>query len=506
LVYFGLMVLCTVVLLRTAWVADDALITIRSALNFIHGYGPNFNIDERVQAYTHPAWFLLVSGLLLITHNPFLVVWLLSFVCAMLICHLVQTAFARGTWEGSVGVMILLTSKAYVDFMASGLENPLAHVLVAVFVVAALRMITAPTPRLMASLGAIGAAIYLTRPDLFLLVGPIGLAIIFRNRADARRLSVALAVGAIPAIAWTGFSLWYYGFPFPNTAYAKLGTGLSMSERIPQGVAYLADSFSRDRLTMPAIVAGIVFGLRSAGFDRALATGMIGYLIYVVWIGGDFMSGRFLTVPLLAAVVVIVRMQFSRRGLAAAAAAALLLAIPSARLTVLSGADYSDRALTATGIADERGFYFQNSGLMAAGWTALVDGSVENPRAWNEGQRRVLIVCGRLGTTGMAAGLSSHIIDPCGLADPLLARLPPRRDLDLRIGHFARILPAGYHVSVSERANRIEDPDLRDFYDVLRRITRGPLNSRSRFADIVRINLGLSEPANRVRAKFWQNK
>jgi arabinofuranosyltransferase len=143
---------------------------------------------------------------------------------------------------------------------------------------------------------------------------------------------------------------------------------------------------------------------------------------------------------------------------------------------------------------------------MAAGWTALVDGSVENPRAWNEGQRRVLIVCGRLGTTGMAAGLSSHIIDPCGLADPLLARLPPRRDLDLRIGHFARILPAGYHVSVSERANRIEDPDLRDFYDVLRRITRGPLNSRSRFADIVRINLGLSDPANRMRAKFWQNK
>jgi arabinofuranosyltransferase len=135
-------------------------------------------------------------------------------------------------------------------------------------------------------------------------------------------LSVALAVGALPAIAWTGFSLWYYGFPFPNTAYAKLGTGLSMAERIPQGVAYLADSFSRDRLTMPAIVAGIVFGLRSAGFDRALATGMIGYLIYVVWIGGDFMSGRFLTVPLLAAVVVIVRMQFSRRGLAAAAAAA----------------------------------------------------------------------------------------------------------------------------------------------------------------------------------------
>src|SRR6186997_2028230 len=138
------MVLCTVVLVRTAWVADDALITIRSALNFVHGYGPTFNIDERVQAYTHPAWFLLVSGLLLVTHNPFLAVWLLSFVCAILVCHLVQVSFARGAWMGAVGVLILLTSKAYVDFLASGLENPLAHVLVAAFAVVAIRIFVAP--------------------------------------------------------------------------------------------------------------------------------------------------------------------------------------------------------------------------------------------------------------------------------------------------------------------------------------------------------------------------
>jgi arabinofuranosyltransferase len=505
-VYFGLMLLCAVVLLRTAWVADDALITVRSALNFIHGYGPTFNIDERVQAYTHPLWFLLVSGLLLVTHNPFLVVWLLSFVCAVVVCHMVQASFARGPWAGAVGVLALLTSKAYVDFLASGLENPLAHVLIAAYAVVALRIFHAPTFRLTVALAAIGSAIYLTRPDLLLLVAPIGIAVVFRNRADGRRLATALVVGALPAIAWTGFSLWYYGFPFPNTAYAKLGTGLSAWNRFHQAAAYLADSFSRDRLTLPVTAAGILLGLRSAGFDRALAFGIAAYLAYVVWIGGDFMSGRFLTVPLLAAVIVMVRVQFSRFGLAVAALTVLLLALPSARITILSGADYDDKALTDAGIADERGFYFQETGLMSAGWDKLIHGSVDNPRTWTEGQRRVLIVCGRLGGMSLVAGLSSHLIDPCGLSDPLLARLPPRTDMDLRVGHFARILPEGYHLSVSDRANRLEDPDLRDYYEVLRFVTRGPLTSGSRIAEIIRLNLGWSDPAKRVRAKYWRGK
>src|SRR4026209_1215448 len=104
--------LCVVVLVKIAWVADDALITVRSALNFVHGYGATFNIDERVQAYTHPAWFLLVSGLLALVHNPFLVLWTLSFVCALGACVLVAERLGRTFWHGAAGVVLLLMSKA----------------------------------------------------------------------------------------------------------------------------------------------------------------------------------------------------------------------------------------------------------------------------------------------------------------------------------------------------------------------------------------------------------
>ena len=35
-------------LLRTAWLSDDGLITLRTVLNLTHGYGLTFNIAERV--------------------------------------------------------------------------------------------------------------------------------------------------------------------------------------------------------------------------------------------------------------------------------------------------------------------------------------------------------------------------------------------------------------------------------------------------------------------------
>ncbi|HMX74942.1 MAG TPA: hypothetical protein PKE35_11865, partial [Anaerolineales bacterium] len=48
--------------IRTSWVGDDAIITFRSLENFLHGYGPVFNIGERVQTFTHPLWFLLQAA------------------------------------------------------------------------------------------------------------------------------------------------------------------------------------------------------------------------------------------------------------------------------------------------------------------------------------------------------------------------------------------------------------------------------------------------------------
>jgi hypothetical protein len=49
----------------TAWIVEDAFITLRTVDNFIHGYGLRWNIAERVQTYTHPlSMFALTAGAL----------------------------------------------------------------------------------------------------------------------------------------------------------------------------------------------------------------------------------------------------------------------------------------------------------------------------------------------------------------------------------------------------------------------------------------------------------
>jgi arabinofuranosyltransferase len=50
------------VVLRTAWVSDDAFITFRTVDNALNGAGLRWNPAERVQTYTHPLWMLLVLG------------------------------------------------------------------------------------------------------------------------------------------------------------------------------------------------------------------------------------------------------------------------------------------------------------------------------------------------------------------------------------------------------------------------------------------------------------
>ena len=462
-------------LIRTAWISDDAAITLRCVLNLLHGYGATFNIDERVQPYTHPLWFLIISALSVLTRNVFASTFVLSIAVSMTSLRLLLTRVAQNFWAGVLAASMLLLSKAYVDFSTSGLENPLAHLLILAAVLSATSAIT---------FFLICSLVYLTRPDLLVLLVPLGLLVVTQYREAPRRLVQAVAIGAIPAVAWTLFSLYYYGFPFPNTAYAKLGAGIPIIERVIQGGTYLLDSAMRDYVTVPFVIVGMAIGFRGSLLDKALACGSLLYLAFVVSTGGDFMSGRFLTVPLLVAAIIVSRSPLSIRRVQVAAVAFGVLALATINVTVLSGPGYSDSTIGDNGISDERAYYFQRYGLVAA-----PKGTFAQP-AWDLRERSVSIVCGNLGFTGIAGGPAAHLIDQCALADPLLAHLPAERTRQWRIGHFLRQLPTDYEASVAQRANLLTDPRTHAYYVSIRDVTRGRLTSLDRLREVARLTLG----------------
>lgn len=472
-------------LIRTAWISDDAAITLRTVLNFIHGYGPVFNVGERVQAYTHPLWFFLLSGLSLLVGNVFAATFLLSIGVSLYAFWLLLTRVATSLNGALIAGAGLVLSKAYVDFATSGLENPLSHLLILAAVLLALRATEGTASRALPLFFLNCALIYLNRPDLLALVFPLAAFVAWRTaRRQPGRLLRAVLLGALLVLGWTLFSLYYYGFPFPNTAYAKLGTGIGLGERLWQGLAYVLHSIGRDPVTIGFIGAGTAIGLFGTPLGRSLALGILLYLAYVLSIGGDFMEGRFFTAPLLLAAVIVGRCTLQRAGAWALGGGVLVGGLTGIGATLLSDDGYNNEVIYPNGIADERGYYYRRYGLLTAtrGTFQALD--------WTIGARRTEVTCGGLGYSGVYAGPAVHYIDVCGLADPLLARLPARATPNWRIGHFIRQLPTNYQTSVALDRNLLADPGTRAYYEALRSITRGPLDTPERLRQIVRFNLG----------------
>jgi len=62
LVVVGTFAAFTYLFLANSWVGDDAYIMFRVVDNFVNGYGLRWNVANRVQAYTHPLWMLVMTG------------------------------------------------------------------------------------------------------------------------------------------------------------------------------------------------------------------------------------------------------------------------------------------------------------------------------------------------------------------------------------------------------------------------------------------------------------
>jgi arabinofuranosyltransferase len=487
IIIIALLILFLIILIKTAWIGDDSAITLRTVLNFLHGYGPVFNIDERVQGYTHPLWFLLLSVVSLVLRNIFVVTFLSSIVLSVITIWLLIKKITINFWTGIIGLSILFLSKAYTDFSTSGLENPLAHVLILLGVIFGIKAIKTGTMRDQIIFFLMCSAIYLTRADLLVIFSPFAILVMYKTYRSFYKLVIIMSVSALPVMIWTLFSIFYYGFPFPNTAYAKLGTGIPHIEMFHQGLLYFSDSLSRDPITLIMSVVGIIIGLMMSPVCKTLALGSTLYLFYIISIGGDFMSGRFFTVPLLISVIII---SISNLRLSLRIILTVIISISgmlSLNLLLFKSNGPFLPVVSSYGIADERNFYFQRFGLLPA-----KSGTFSEP-IWESGVliNKTAVIGGGLGFFSIYSGPSVHVIDKLALTDPLLARLPSIYNPTWRIGHFERSIPENYIESCLTGKNLLTDTLTSNYYESIRTVTRGQLFTIERMNEILRLNIGL---------------
>ncbi len=492
-----------------AWMVDDAFITLRTVDNFVSGRGLVWNVGERVEVYTHPLWMFVMSVPYAVTREPFYTTLLLSLAVCLASLFAIRRAFARASmpaWSAAFAVALLVCSKAIMDWSSSGLENPLTGLLLALFYgdfLFAPEAEADPAPR-NARMFVWAGLSFVNRQDTFLLVLPACLHLAYAHRRAWRTalLKPALLGAALPA-AWLAFSLVYYGSPFPNTLYAKFrGVGLTRAEVFGAAFLYFYKTLITDAITHVVMGLALALSLRDGTRrERSAALGVAAYLLYVVCVGAatTHMMGRYFSGPMmLSALLCASRLRAPRDAGALVAVAALLMVVSPASPFKVATPAYAVGGPGDWDVLDLRQNTFNEGGASLTSFhiprrlphhpwfeagrvfrdspERVHVGGIENNRA--------------MGYCGFAAGPGKYIIDTLGLTDPLLARLPREPGSVWNPGHVLRAIPDGYVESVRTGENRLTDPALREVYDGLRLITRGPIFTAARLRAIWRLNTG----------------
>ncbi len=536
-VCFGLMVL------GVSYLDEDAFISFRVVDNFVNGYGLRWNVDERVQVFTHPLWVLLLIPLHALFRDIAVASYSLSWSLSCAAFLLVGARLSKRRKLLFFCLLLpLLVSQSFTDYTSSGLENPLVFLWLALL---ARQLFNEQVSLRRVALLAAFAAI--SRPDTPLMFLP-ALAWLFWV-TPWRRALVECFIGALPALLWALFALGYYGVFFPNPKYAKLNGGVDRSVYLEHGVLYLLDVLRNDTATFvglvlaPCFIGAVMLARGRAVLRRSRASsaesaplssargshpwraaltqpasqraalllgGVVLYELYVVWIGGDFMAGRhwaapyFLTVSTLSlwsaqqpadredqlSLALVVVVLFARFGVQPLIA----------ERDVIQERSQDRYAMIRSGQLRVQRFncgFFEalfapRGGPEKHSWSRR--GLKDRDRA-REFKRRhpgqnYVVDFSAAGKAPFFAGPEVIYVDTLGIVDPLLARLPDADGKVRIIGHLGRKLPRGY-VEARRTGNLSRmDPKLAQYYHHLRQLTSAPLFSRERWRQIVGWNIG----------------
>ncbi len=485
------------VVLPSAWTDEDVWITLRAVDNFVHGYGLGWNAYERVQVFTHPLWMLVLSAAFYVTREGYFTTLAISFVCSVALFPVVWRRWRVQPWRVLAYAFALVSSKAFVDYTSSGLENPLTNLLATLFFVRLFDEERAPiTERKLFTMVLLASLGYFNRADATLAYVPSLFWLTARCFRVVRfRIVRAWLLGTLPASLWTVFAVVYFGFPVPNTAFAKLAGGHYRAPFLhPNALAYYANSWVWDPVTLLVVVGASIVGFALAFRTRRPAigltlTGVLLLMVYALRIGGDYMSGRLFSLPYAMAALVLVDL-VPVLPLLATSVLVFVVGLAGPRSPIRSRLDEGELR-GETGILDDHRMHWRLGALKNVLHAKDYKVGFSRFAAPPPGVETQVIAWGATGYHGWVRGPMLRTIDFLALSDALLARLPPYVPaLAWGRGHLHRPIPDGYMTSAETGQNRIVDPSLHAYYDKLLVITTGPLFTADRARTIWEMNTG----------------
>lgn len=320
MLFAGAVVYGLLEVIRLSWVCDDAFISFRYARNLVNGLGLVFNAGEQVEGYTNFLWTLIIAGGMLLKLDPVP----LSMVLGALSYFATIGIFAYLSWQVHakenrrcllvpITAMALLVHHECHVYATGGLETMWTTMLVSLGFAL---LVLGRSPRILLSAGIALIAAALSRPDAMIFYVMAILFVAVSSRPIFRSLGLFLLPLAIIYLPYWFMRYSYYGYPFPNTYYAK-------SANLPyysQGIEYLWLYMKTYYVLLLAPVSALALLVARFRFwtrfpiedsrTRALVLAIlfaVPYLLYVIRSGGDFMFGRFL-IPITPILILLIEL------------------------------------------------------------------------------------------------------------------------------------------------------------------------------------------------------
>ena len=506
------------IVIAKAFILEDAFIVFRSIRNFHDGFFLSAIGDVRSQSFTSNLWTLLLLLGGFISHDLPNIAVILSLILTLASAILLTMFFAGRSkpWVGPLLIILLAASTAFTDYSTGGLENPLAHFLLASFFVYLFSRESEEADFFILSF--IAGLVVFNRYDHLLIVLPSLVWSFWRRGTTRQDMGLGL-LGFIPLGLWMGFAWFYYGSAFPDTYHAKINTGVTVLERMNFAVFHhlrLLDLDFAGMIMLLGVMGGGAWQIARAGWVAlrhrrvfmtdethirilAMISGVILYNCYFFEAGGDYMAGRFASVMMLVAIfalaLIVEQGLIDQQLLKKTFRIVLVLCVIKVFIPHLFVPGFeakSDDRIVRAMTFDQRLFaenwYFLQQDHKKKDWRRV---GFERGIEADKHPYPSVIPHKSAGIIPYYSGPRSYIIDLLGLSDPLLARLPC--SVLGAAAHCERKLPDGYQHFVETGDLSGMDPDLAHYTDALFRIKTMPLFDPLRIRILIAFTLGRFE-------------
>ncbi len=316
---------------------DDSFIAYRYAANLAGGHGLVFNVGERVEGYTNFLWVLVLGGVTKLGVDVIAASQWLGIAAAagaVVFTHRLAVELGRDT----VGIrpVVAIGAAMFVAIYpgitlwgGSGLETTCFTMLVTWATVLYLRSPTSIGCGLVLALAA------MTRPEALLWGAAFAVDGLVRQRRElvAWRWLVVAALTYSPYYAWRFV---HFGYPLPNTFYAKTGGGWA---NVVLGLQYTG-KFLLLGGGAALVVLGAIALWRTRRHRWLFAALIVLVFMTVTVTGGDFMTNHRFFVPLVPTLTALAAVGLGRTWHEKSRPVAVATSLVAVGGIVLAGLDY----------------------------------------------------------------------------------------------------------------------------------------------------------------------